>query len=352
MSRKIILDVDTGSDDACAIMLAQLHKDIDLVAVCTVKGNQPLAYTTENTLRIRELLHADFPVYRGCPGSLVKNVVYPRIPPTANADAYDENGNRIHIHQELFDLPEAKRKEETMHAVNFYVDYLSKAEEKITVVAVGPLTNLAAALIIDPSISEKIEEIVIMGGGWNITNATLAAEFNIYDDPEAAQRVLHCGAKITMVPLDATHAAYITAENAKELRQIGTAPAVFAAELIERRILVHDYAQPLEVRHSCALHDPLTIAYLIDPDVLKDVRYCNVEVSLSGLTDGQTAFAAFPHLKHGAAEGVADLVRRESADERERPDFERVVRAAEVAALFDAEGFFLCLFSHGDFSFF
>ncbi|MBQ6333880.1 MAG: nucleoside hydrolase [Erysipelotrichaceae bacterium] len=288
MPRKIILDVDTGSDDACAIMLAYLHPDIDLQAVCTVKGNQPIQYTTENTLRIRELLNADFPVYKGCSGSLVKNVVYPRIPPTANADAYDEQGNKIHIHQELFDLPESKGDIEELNAPNFYVDYLSKTREKITIVAVGPLTNLAVALIMKPEIAENIEEIVIMGGGWNITNATLAAEFNIYDDPEAAQRVLHCGAKITMVPLDATHSAYISREDAQDLRKINTPASLFAADLIDVRILVHDYAQPLEVPHTCALHDPLCIAYLIDPEVLQDVKLCNVEVSLSGLTEGQT----------------------------------------------------------------
>ena len=288
MPRKVILDVDTGSDDACAVMLAYLHKDIDLVAVCTVKGNQPLPYTTENTLRIRELLHADFPVYKGCSGSMVKNIVYPRIPPTANADAYDEEGNKIHIHQELFDLPASVRKEEDMNAVNFYIDYLMNAREKVTIVPVGPLTNLAVALVIEPRIVENIEEIVIMGGGWNITNATLAAEFNIYDDPEAAQRVLHCGARITMVPLDATHTAYISQDDANELRKIGTPASLFAADLIDLRIKVHDYAQPLEVEHTCALHDPLCIAYLIDPQVLQDVKFCNVEVSLGGLTEGQT----------------------------------------------------------------
>ena len=288
MPRKIILDVDTGSDDACAVMLAYLHKDIDLVAVCTVKGNQPLEYTTENTLRIRDLLHADFPVYRGCSGSLVRNIIYPRLAPTPNADAYDEEGNRIHIHQELFDLPASAGGIEEMNAPNFYVDYLSKTEEKVTLVAVGPLTNLAVALIMEPKIADKIEEIVIMGGGWNITNATLAAEFNIYDDPEAAQRVLHCGAKITMVPLDATHAAYISRDNACELREIDTPASRFAADLIDLRILVHDYAQPLAVPHTCALHDPLCIAYLIDPNVLRNVKFCNVEVSLSGLTEGQT----------------------------------------------------------------
>ena len=288
MPRKIILDVDTGSDDACAIMLAQLHKDIDLVAVCTVKGNQKIEYTTENTLRIRDLLKADFPVYRGCSGSLVKNIVYPRIPPTPNADAYDEEGNKIHIHQELFDLPEAVGTYEEMPAPLFYVDYLSKAEEPVTIVMVGPLTNLAVALMIAPEIANRIEEIVIMGGGHNITNVTLAAEFNIYDDPESALRVLHCGAKITMVPLDATHTAYIGREESAKLRQIGTPVAQFAADLIDLRTMVHDQVQPLEVKGSCALHDPLCIAYLIDPEVLQDVELCNVEVSLSGITYGQT----------------------------------------------------------------
>jgi len=138
MKRKIILDVDTGSDDACAIMLAEMHPDIELVAVCTVKGNQPLEYTTENTLRIRELLKADFPVYKGCPISLVKEVVYPKMEATANADAYDEKGNKIHIHQKLFDLPAAKGKTEEMSAPDFYVDYLSKTAEPITIVAVEP----------------------------------------------------------------------------------------------------------------------------------------------------------------------------------------------------------------------
>lgn len=288
MARKVILDVDTGSDDACAIMLAYLHKDIDLIAVCTVKGNQPLKNTTENTLRVRELLGADFPVYRGCASGFVSDLVIPKLPRAKNVDAYDENGNKIHIHTALFDLPEAVRREEEMPAPMFYVDYLRKAEEPVTLVAVGPLTNLAVALMIDPDIVKNIEEIVIMGGGHHITNVSIAAEFNIYDDPEAAQRVLHCGAKITMVPLDATHTACIGRDTSEKLRGINTPASNFAAKLIDVRILVHNQCQPLEVPDTCALHDPLCIAYLIDPDVLKDVYYCNVEVSTFGITVGQT----------------------------------------------------------------
>ena len=288
MARKVILDVDTGSDDACAIMLAYLHKDIDLIAVCSVKGNQPLENTTENTLRIRQLLGADFPVYRGCATGLVSDLVVPKIPRAKNVDAFDENGNRIHIHTALFDLPESQREAEDMPAPMFYVDYLRNAKEPVTIVAVGPLTNLAVALLIDPDIVKNIEEIVIMGGGHHITNVSIAAEFNIYDDPEAAQRVLHCGAKITMVPLDATHSAYIGKDTSRKLREINTPASLFAADLIDVRILVHNQCQPLDVPDTCALHDPLCIAYLIDPDVLKDVFFCNVEVSTFGITVGQT----------------------------------------------------------------
>ncbi len=288
MTRKVILDVDTGSDDACAIMLAYLRKEIDLLAVCTVKGNQPIKNTTENTLRIRDLLNADFPVYKGCADSFVSSLIEPRLERAKNVDAYDEKGNRLHIHSDYFDLPESKRTVEEMPAPIFYVDYLRKTKEPVTLVAVGPLTNLAVALMIDPEIVKNIEEIVIMGGAHHITNVSIAAEFNIYDDPEAAQRVLHCGAKITMVPLDATHSAYIGKDTSVALRKIGTPPALFAADLIDLRILVHTQCQPLEVPDACALHDPLCIAYLIDPNVLTEILYADVEVSTSGLTIGQT----------------------------------------------------------------
>lgn len=287
MPRKIILDVDTGSDDACAIMLAHLSDEIELEAVCTVKGNQSLENTTNNTLKIRELLKADFPVYKGCDNGFVDSLIYPKLSRTANADAVDENGNKFHIH-ETFNLPEPVTKVEDKHAVQFYIDYLTNTKEPVTIVMVGPLTNLAIALAIKPDIVKNIEEIVIMGGAWNITNVTLAAEFNIFDDPESALKVFYCGAKITLVPLDATHTAYITQDDERKLRELNTPASNFAADLIHTRILVHDQAQPLEVEHACALHDPLCIAYLLNPDVLEDVRFVHVDVSLFGLTRGQT----------------------------------------------------------------
>lgn len=289
MKRKVILDVDTGSDDACAIMLAALHKDLDLVAVCSVAGNVPLDNTTENSLRVLQHIgRSDIPVYRGCRTPLIRDVTKQYRAPSDSRAFAKVDGKEIHIHTDYLPLEASKKSFEDTPAPIFYVNYLMNSEEKVDIAAVGPLTNLAVALLIEPKIVEHINEIVIMGGGHSITNETNAAEFNIFFDPEAAQRVLQCGAKITMVPLDATHKAYVNEDDAKKLRELNTPAGNFAAEMIESRILVHKLAQPLEDKNSCALHDPLAVAYLIDPIVLKDVEYDNVQISVGGLTDGQT----------------------------------------------------------------
>ena len=288
MPKKIILDVDTGSDDAVAIILAALHPEIDLAAVCTVKGNQPLYNTTENTKRVLDLIHADVPIYKGCHDALVRDVCPWRIKFENRATAVDENGNEFFIHKALFDLPESDRKVEDMPAPVFYVDYLNHCEEPVTLVCVGPLTNLATALSIDPGITKNIEEIVVMGGADNEANASSSAEFNFFFDPEAAQKVFQCGAKITCMPLDATHKAMVTKDDVKRFEEIGTPAALFAAEMCKIRIEVHTQCQPLELPDACALHDPLCIAYLIDPSVITDTKHYHVDIALDGLSDGAT----------------------------------------------------------------
>ena len=289
MKRKLILDVDTGSDDACAIMLAALHNDLDLVAVCSVSGNVPLENTTENTLRVLQHIgKTNIPVYKGCSGPMIKDVSSSYLVAADTRAKVVVDGKEIGIHQDYLPLEESRFSYQATPASVFYVDYLTKCQQKVDIVAVGPLTNLAVALLIEPRIVDSINEIVIMGGGHGISNETRCAEFNIFYDPEAAQRVLKCGAKITMVPLDATHKAYVNYEDARRLRELNTNAAKFAADMIEHRIEFHKLRQPLEDVNSCALHDPLAVAYLIDPTVLKDVQLLNVEVSLGGLTDGQT----------------------------------------------------------------
>ncbi|MEA5051618.1 MAG: nucleoside hydrolase [Oscillospiraceae bacterium] len=286
--RKIILDVDTGSDDAVAIMSAILSKDIQLEAVCSVAGNKDIDKTTENTLRVVQLMGADVPVYRGCREPLVKFLCPDRLPAREGKGPLVVDGKVVQMHADYLDIPKARRKEEAISAPEFYVQYLRRAKEPVTIVAVGPLTNVAAALLLDGTIVDKIEEIVIMGGGYNITNVTPTAEFNIWYDPEAAQRVIHCGAKVTLVPLDATHAACITRDDCRRFRALGTVPGDFAAALCEQRILVHNNAQPLAVPDAAAVHDALCIAYLIDPAVLKDVRRVHCDVGFRDFCEGQT----------------------------------------------------------------
>ena len=287
MATKIILDVDTGSDDAVAIMTAALSPDIDLQAVCTVAGNKCLDMTTENTLRVVELLGSKVPVYRGCAEPLVKFLCGDRIVPKQTTRAMVD-GKEVQMHADYLDLPPAAIREEALPAPSFYVDFLRKAQEPITLVAVGPLTNLAVALLTAPDIVQKIQRIVVMGGGYKVANCTPAAEFNIWYDPEAAQRVLHCGAEVVMVPLDATHAACVTLDDCKRLRALHTPWADFAAALCEQRITVHNALQPLAVPDAAAVHDALAVCAVVDENVLKDVRHVHCDVGCGDFGEGQT----------------------------------------------------------------
>ncbi len=287
MAKKIILDVDTGSDDAVALMAAILSPEIDLVAVCTVAGNKPIEKTTENTLRVVEAMGADVPVYRGGPKPIVKGLVDNRLPSTSRGHVVID-GKLIQMHEEYLDLPKTSLQPEEMPAPMFYVEYLRNAKEPVTLVPVGPLTNLAVALMIDPTIVKNIEEIVIMGGACRESNSTSCSEFNIFFDPEAALWVLQSGAKITWVPLDATHAAYLTKANCDDFRALGTVAGEFAAALVEQRIFVHTHMQPLAVPDSAAVHDALAVCYLLDPTVLKDVQHVHMDIGLADFGEGQT----------------------------------------------------------------
>ncbi len=288
MPRKIILDVDTGSDDAVAIMTAVLSPEIQVEAVCSVAGNKDIDKTTENTLRVVQLLGVDIPVYRGAASPLVKYLSKDRCVKPHFELPDNHVGEEIQIHPDYLDIPAATIKEQEMPAPIFYVDYLKKAKEPVTIVAVGPLTNLALALMLDSTILKNVEEIVVMGGAKDITNVTSAAEFNIWQDPEAAQWVIDSGAKVLLVPLDATHEACVTKTDSERLRAINTTASHFAADLCEFRIRAHNAYQPLVVPDAAAVHDALAVCYLIDPAVLKDVRHVSCDVGFSGAAEGQT----------------------------------------------------------------
>ena len=286
--RKIILDVDTGSDDAVAIMAALLAKDLKVEAICSTWGNLDLEHTTENTLRLVEAMGKgdEVPVYKGCYGPMVKFLCGDRLP--MKIRPLYQDGVEVHMHDPELELPQATIQPQALPAPLFSVDYLMNATEPVTLVPVGPLTSLGHALTIRPEIVKNIEEIVIMGGGDKVANVTPNAEFNIWADPEAAEIVVNCGAKVTWVPLDATHAAYLTKTDCERFRKIGTFEAKFAADLIEHRILAHTLGQPLAEPDAAAVHDPLCICYLIDPTVLKDVQPVNIHLGFYGTGEGET----------------------------------------------------------------
>lgn len=288
LMRKVILDVDTGSDDAIAIMTAILSTDIQLEAICTVAGNKEIDKTTENTLRVVDLMCSSVPVYKGCKEPLVKFLCPDRLGVRVAFEKVTHNGKEVQMHSDFLSLPESKSSIQRISAAEFYVQYLRVAPTPITIVAVGPLTNIATALMLDDTIINNIEEIVVMGGGYNITNVTPAAEFNIWYDPEAAQRVINCGAKVTLVPLDATHKAFVTKQDAERFRELNTVSGNFAASLCEQRIIMHNATQPLDVPDAAAVHDPLCIAYLVNPSVLKNIKEVHCEIGFRDFSEGQT----------------------------------------------------------------
>lgn len=287
--KRVIMDVDTGSDDAVAIMMATLSPAIELMAVCTVWGNVPVENTTENTLRVLRLLGSDIPVYKGAPCAMAKELSRSRMKDGRTNRAATINGKTLRMHPPQLELPPSVRNPESRDAVSFYIDCLRHAEHPITIVSVGPMTNLALALSIAPDITRSIEEIVMMGGGSRQSNCTSCAESNIWHDPEAAQILINSGAKVTIVPLDATHKAALRPEHCKQLRAVDTPAANFAAEMTENRMIVYSQTQPLFAENLSPVHDALCIAYLIDPTVITDMRFVRCDVDCGdGAGQGQT----------------------------------------------------------------
>jgi inosine-uridine nucleoside N-ribohydrolase len=286
MAEKVILDVDTGSDDTIAIMAAVLSRDIELLGITTVNGNRNVDITTENTLRVVDLLETNIPVYKGCHLPMVSTLLKGR---RDNVPFRGPENKEEDVHGDYLPATAAQSKPQPEHAVLWLVNTLANTKEKITLIFVGPLTNLAMALRINPQITANIKEIIIMGGGYLINNITSGAEFNFWVDPEAAKIVMDCGTPIRLVPLDATHVGYITAREAEEIRSIGTPAAKLCADLILKRLEGYRKFQPLDASDGVPIHDALAVCALLDPEVLNDLMEVHVDISFSpGITDGMS----------------------------------------------------------------
>jgi purine nucleosidase len=276
MPRKIIIDTDPGQDDAVAILLALASPDdLDVEAVVAVAGNVGLAQNARNALKVVELAgRTEVPVFAGSIRPMRRQLV------TAE-----------HVHGETgLDgpvLPEPKKALEPRHGVDFLVDRFMAADPgTITLATLGPLTNVALALVREPRIAPRIKEIVMMAGAYfEVGNITPTAEFNVYVDPEAADVVLKSGIPITMIPLDVTHGVLSTKPRLERIRAIGNRCGAAVADMLgfSERFDLEKYGG-----HGAPLHDPCVIAYLLRPELFTG-RHINVEIETgSPLTVGMT----------------------------------------------------------------
>ncbi len=264
MTQKLILDVDTGADDAVAMLLAGHHPDLTLAAVTVTHGNGPLPITLENTLRVLaagQLGHV--PVYAGAASALVAESIIPTF------EGQDE----------LLPLPPTALAPQRQHAVNFLIDYyLSPAGPETVYVPVGPQTNLALALRLEPRLAGRIPGIVTMAGAYLEGNTTPSAEFNVLADPEAARIVFTAGIPIRMVGLEATHQALVHLQDVDRIAACESPWARLAADLLYPQ--VHWFIEH-EAREGGEIFDAVAVAALADPALLI-TRPMHVDIELGG----------------------------------------------------------------------
>ena len=275
--RKIIIDCDPGQDDAVMLLLALACQDeFDILGITTVAGNVPLTLTERNARIMCELAgRTDVPVFAGCETPMRRALI------TAE-NVHGKTGiDGVEIYSPAMPLQDR-------HAVDFIIDTLTEAaQNSVTLVPTGPLTNIAQAITRQPGIVPGIREIVMMGGAMREGgNTTPCAEFNILVDPDAAQIIMHCGRPLTIVPLDVTHQALVSQQRIEQIRALNSPIGTAVVGMMEffNRFDSEKYGS-----EGAPLHDPCTIAYLLKPELFNG-KMCNVEVETeSPLTLGHTA---------------------------------------------------------------
>lgn len=274
MQRKILLDCDPGHDDAVAMMLAWGNPSIELLGVTTVGGNQTLDKVTRNALSVATVVGMhDVPIAAGCRLPLVRPV---EIAPDVHGDSGLDG----------VELPEPAVELDPRHGVDLIIETIMSNEPgTVTLVPTGPLTNIAMAARKEPRIVERVQEVVLMGGGYHVGNWSAVAEFNIEVDPEAAHIVFNEKWPIVMVGLDLTHQALATDEVAERIAAVPGSVSQFTLGLFTFFRKAYQDAQGFDFP---PVHDPCTLAYLIDPTIVETVRV-PVDVELNGsLTTGMT----------------------------------------------------------------
>jgi inosine-uridine nucleoside N-ribohydrolase len=274
LPKSIIMDVDVGVDDALAIILATRSPELDVRAITTVSGNVHVDKTSMNALKVLEVLGSPrIPVAKGMAKPLLREL---------------ETAEDFHGKDGLGDsnIPAPKLRLDNRHAVDLLLEETASNPKEITIVATAPLTNLAVATLRDPNFAKNVQQLVIMGGAYNVTpygygNANPAAEFNVYVDPEAASIVFNSGIPVTAVGLDITTQpnATLTKDLYQKLERAGTTLTKFAALITRQLMTKYGFIH---------LHDPMAAAIAADPTLASTKKY-HVDVeTTSNLTRGQT----------------------------------------------------------------
>lgn len=268
MTRRFLIDTDTASDDAVALVMALRHPEVEVEAITVVAGNVEVDQGVQIALYTAELCGSSVPIYRGLAGPLVR--------PLSTA---------VHVHGQDgmgdIGLPLHGRSPSPGHGVQVLIDTIHRFPGELTLVALGPLTNVAVALRQDPSIAKAVARCVIMGGaGRGPGNITPAAEFNFWVDPDAAKLVFESGMPITMVGWDISETyATIGPEDSAALRAVGTPLARYCVDI--QKVVV-EFSRAATGSEVYSLPDPITMAIALDPTVATETRCCHVAIETQG----------------------------------------------------------------------
>lgn len=290
----VIIDTDPGHDDAIALMMALASPEIDIRGLTIVAGNNTIANNTNNALRVLEHFGASIPVYRGAEKPLVQAQEVPE-------DIHGRSG------MDGTSLPDRCYGQcEELNAIQFLENELKASDERIKIIAIGPLTNIATLLAAAPEVKDKIDEIIIMGGAAQGGNKTPTSEFNIWQDPEAAHIVFSSGIPLIMCGLDVTYKSSLDESDVAEIAAIGNKAGKLASEILK----FYGDAIALRGNQGIAIHDAVAVAKVLKPELFQSAMY-NVVIDLDGkYTRGCTVTDLDDVVKgHKNVEVVLDLDR-------------------------------------------
>lgn len=271
--RKVIIDTDTATDDAIAIIMALKHNNFDVKAITTVAGNVDLEQATQNALYTVELCNKNIPVYKGSSGPIKRKLETSKF--FHGKDGLGDTGPYI-----------PKLKEQKENAINKIVSLINANPNEIEIIAIGPLTNIAKVFDEDPSTINKLKSLYIMGGiGEGKGNITHHAEFNFWVDPDAADVVLNSNIKVHLIAWDTTQIyGYINKENFEELEKINSSLSQFSIDIQQKAL---QYYKIKYNEYKVDLADPLAMAAFIDSKIVTEYKNCEIKMILNGLERGK-----------------------------------------------------------------